>query len=287
MTTFTLFDALPNSLVVRLVAMTSGTHAPGIAPSSTPTPASTPTGVPTGVGATAPTPPVISPAGASLSPDATSGLGDFTWTQVVTLAGALIAAGGVILTLLFNAAKGRRDALATLYADALGAVAEYLEGPYRILRKDGVATTRVAITGKISDVKTAIDHNQALLRLHADLGVADAYDAFVRAAKDEAGKQMHEAWKADPVTTDEGVNLYVPLPRGDSEAARARLLAVMQADLARRWYNPKSNSRYDAAVAAVTAATNTAAIAAATSSPAATPPNAQPDSAPSPNPTNH
>jgi hypothetical protein len=31
-----------------------------------------------------------------------------------------------------------------------------------------VDRTRVAITSKISDVKTAIDHNQALLRVHAD-----------------------------------------------------------------------------------------------------------------------
>lgn len=245
-----LLDVLPHALTTRLVLLTTG-HGPGTAPFMAPAPVATPTGAltgaPAGVG-TAPATPALGPVGGPLGQDTSSGLGDFTWTQVVTLAGALIAAAGVVITLLFNAAKSRRDALATLYADALGAVAEYLEGPYRILRKDGTATTRVAITSKLSDVKTAIDHNQALLRLHADPGVADAYDAFVQAAKDEAGKQMHAAWKAAPVTTDEGVNLHVSLPRGDSEAARARLVAVMQADLRRRWY--KSDKDYRAAVAA-------------------------------------
>lgn len=265
MTPITLLGALPDALATRLVLMTTGHHPPGTAPS--PTPVATPTDA-----ATAPAAPAVAPTVGPVAPGATSGLGDFTWTQFVTLTGALIAASGVIITLLFNAAKSRRDALATLYADALGAVAEYLEGPYRILRKDGTATTRVAITSKLSDVKTAIDHNQALLRLHADPGVADAYDAFVRAAKDEAGKQMHAAWTADPVTTDEGVNLHVPLPRGNSEAARARLVAVMQADLKRRWYNRGSHSRYDKAVAAV----------AASAAKAQQPSNAAPSAGPDP-----
>jgi len=58
---------------------------------------------------------------------------------------------------------------------------------------------------------------QALLRLHAAEGVADAYDAYVQAAKKEAGAQMHEAWEAPPVTSDTAVNLHVPLPRGNSQ----------------------------------------------------------------------
>lgn len=182
--------------------------------------------------------------------DNTSGLGDFTWANVVTLGGAVLAATGVILTLVINAARSRRDDLKTLYADALGAVAEYLEGPYRILRKDGEKSTRFALTSKLSDVKTAVDHNRALLRLHAAPGVADAYDMFVKAAKGEAGKQMHDAWLVPPVTTDGGVNLDVSLPRQNSDAARAQLIEVMQSHLARRAYRPKSRRRYTDAVSA-------------------------------------
>ena len=241
----------------RVVVMTTS-HAASLTPSPSATPSAAPNLPPNGAtpasglhgASTGTVDPFPATAGTGSTP-APHGLGDFTWTQVVTLLGALIAAGGVILTLLVNASRSRRDNLTTLYANALGAVAEYLEGPYRILRKDGEKATRFAITSKLSDVKTSIDHNQALLRLHADDGVADAYDAYVRAAKEEAGKQMHEAWKVPPVTTDEGVNLNVSLPRGDAEAARARLVEVMQADLHRRWWSRTSKDRYRGAVRAV------------------------------------
>jgi hypothetical protein len=243
---FTHFGALPDALAVRLVTL-AGPHS---------SPSGSPTAAATGSPSVLPSPvPGVPTTVVVQTTDSNSGLGDFGAAQIVTLTAALIAVSGVIVTLLFNAAKSRRDALATLYADALGAVAAYLEGPYRILRKDGENATRFAITSKLSDVKTSIDHNQALLRLHARDGVADAYDAFVMAAKVEAGKQMQTAWEAPPVTTDEGVNLRVALPRGDSEAARDRLLAVMQADLSRRWYSRSSKERYDEAVQAVADAT--------------------------------
>lgn len=192
------------------------------------------------------------------SSSAGGGLGDFTWTQVVTLAGALMAAAAVVLTLVVNARRARRDALATLNANALGAVADYLEGPYRILRKDGTASTRFAITSKLSDVKSAIDHNQALLRLHAKAVVADAYDDYVRTVSWEAGRQMHDAWNAEPVTTDAGVNLNVKLPHDASSAALARLCEVMQADLHWHWYRPKSWERYTRAVKATSDARDSA-----------------------------
>lgn len=180
------------------------------------------------------------------------GLGAFTWTQVVTLSGALIAAGAVVLTLLVSAGRARRENWATLYADALGAIAEYLEGPYRILRKDGASSTRLAITARLSDVKTAIDHSQALRRLHCHAGVADAFDQYVTVAKQEAGQQMHDAWLVDPVTADAGMNLDVALPRDRSTAARDLLVEVMQAHLRRRWYSKSSPARYNAAVTAAT-----------------------------------
>lgn len=181
------------------------------------------------------------PGGTSItSKGGLDGLGDFTWTQAVTLAGALVAASMVVLTLIINAARARRDALAALYAEALGAVSDCLEGPYRILRKDRTATTRFAITNQLSGVKSAIDHHQAMLRLQAPPHIADAYDDYVDAAKREAGRQMHDAWLKDPVTTDARVNLGVSLPRTNSDAARGRLCNLMQADQRYRWFKPWS-----------------------------------------------
>lgn len=182
------------------------------------------------------------------------GLGDFTWAHVTVLAASLIAATGVGATLRANAANARRQNLTTLYGDALGAVAEYLEGPYRILRKDGEASTRFAITNKLSDVKTNIDHHQALLRLHAEPLVADAYDHYVNIAKTEAGTQMHDAWEAPAVIQDADVNLDTPLPRDASEQARALAVEMMQAHLRHRWYHADARQRYATAERAVRAA---------------------------------
>ena len=182
------------------------------------------------------------------------GLGDFTWAQVVVLAGALIAATGVGATLRANANNARRQTLTTLYGDALGAVSGYLEGPYRILRKDGEASTRFTLTSGISDVKTSIDHHQALMRLHADPVVADAYDHHVAVAKTEAGVQMQIAWEAPPVKRDTDVNLHTPLPRGNTDAALKVVAEVMQAHLRRRWYHAETRRRYNSAARKVTAA---------------------------------
>lgn len=181
------------------------------------------------------------------------GLGDFTWAQVAVLAAALIAATGVGATLRVNANNARRQTLTTLYGDALGAVAGYLEGPYRILRKDGEATTRFTLTSGISDVKTSIDHHQALMRLHADPVVADAYDHYVAVAKTEAGVQMHIAWDAPPVKRDTDVNLHTPLPRGATDAALKVVVEVMQAHLRRRWYHAETRRRFNTAARAVNA----------------------------------
>lgn len=171
------------------------------------------------------------------------GLATFPWAQVVPIVAALIAAVGVAATLYINAARARRETLATLYGDALGAVAAYLEGPYRILKKDGTHQTRLAITSKLSDVSTSIDHHRALMRLHAPPMVADAYDHFVSTARGEAGKQMSAAWDVAPVTTDAGVNLGTALPRVESDKAQRIVLEMMQAQLRYRWYSAQTRDR--------------------------------------------
>lgn len=206
--------------------------------------------------------PTIGPATTPLNPADTAS-GGLPWLDFIPI-GAVIALAGVVLTLWVNAARARRDALATLYGDSLGAVAEYLEGPYRILKKDGTPGTRFALTSKLSDVSTSIDHQGALLRMHAPAEVAGAFDFYVREVRREAGRQMSRAWEKAPVTTDAGINLGEGLPREKSHAARKVVLDLMQAHIHRRRYNPRSCSRYKTCVQqAQQAASDTAAANAA------------------------
>ena len=164
--------------------------------------------------------------------------------QTATLTAALIAVLGVVATILTTSARARREHKADLYAQALGGVADYLEGPYRIRRKDGTPAHRNAITAALSDVKSLIDHSQELLRLHAPMGVADAYDDYVTAARVEAGQQMYDAWTLPNIVNDADVNLHVPYERTLSNQYRAQVVHVMQADLARRRWSTWRLIRY-------------------------------------------
>jgi hypothetical protein len=60
-----------------------------------------------------------------------------------------------------------------------------------------------------------------------------AYDAYVLAARTEAGQQMTTAWRSGPTKRDRDVPLGSPLPRAATDAARVTLLAAPNADLDR------------------------------------------------------
>ncbi|SFF61659.1 hypothetical protein [Blastococcus tunisiensis] len=125
----------------------------------------------------------------------------------------------------------RRQQRATFYAEAVRAVEDYLEAPYRIRRRDGSAAARRELTQHVSDVKSRISFYTAWMAIHSTDAVAGTYEAFVRAAQYEAGQQMTAAWRSRPTKKDRAVPIGSPLPRTGADAARAKLLTVMEADL--------------------------------------------------------
>jgi Tfp pilus assembly protein PilE len=161
--------------------------------------------------------------------------------DVATFAGAIatvlvgiIAAVIAVKTYKTQQKETRRQQKATFYAEAVRAVEDYMEGPYRILRKDGSAESRRAITQHISDVKSRISFYTGWMAIHGTTEVRAAYDAFVTAAQREAGPQMTAAWDAKPVKKDKDVPLRTaPLQRTATDAARTQLLAILKADLDR------------------------------------------------------
>jgi hypothetical protein len=62
----------------------------------------------------------------------------------------------------------------------------------------------------MSDIKAQIAFHQAWLQVEAPM-VAEAYDDFVRAAQEEGGTQMQQAWKEPLRDTDAAMNLGVSL----------------------------------------------------------------------------
>jgi hypothetical protein len=126
----------------------------------------------------------------------------FSWNEGATIVAAFGAAAIAAIIAVVGYGRQRkaerRAERATLYGHAIAAVEEYLESSYRIRRRDDTIESRVAMTSAISDTKTKISLDQALLEMHAPTAVSDAYNAFVAAAQREAGPQMTAAWKAHP-----------------------------------------------------------------------------------------
>jgi hypothetical protein len=159
----------------------------------------------------------------------------FGWSTagpiIAAVTAATIAATIAVVGYTRQRRAERRAERANLYAQAIAAVEDYLEAPYRIRRKDGTATTRHAITSHISGVKSRISLHQALLELHAPTAVWTAYDAFVKAAQEEAGPQMTDAWHAPRIKADTQVPLGVGYDRTNSNTTRSTVIAAMKADL--------------------------------------------------------
>lgn len=146
-----------------------------------------------------------------------------------------IALGGVLVAFagyLFHHHQARRERKMRAFADALGAVAEYQELPYRIRRRQGAdATTRAAIAERVSDIQVKVAFHQAWLEIESE-AVADAYRTLVAAARREAGAHMSAAWQEPILADDAAMSLGTGYASPGTDAARAGCLSVMRAHLA-------------------------------------------------------
>jgi hypothetical protein len=148
-------------------------------------------------------------------------------TVIAAVIAALVAVTGYMLT----QAQGRRERRAREFADALTAVEEYLEAPYRIRRRQAATPeARDALTNALSDLQARIAHHRAWLHVEAP-AVAQAYDALIAAARSEAGVQMKDAWNSAPLTSDADMNLKVAYQHPNSDAERDKVIAVMRQNL--------------------------------------------------------
>lgn len=148
-------------------------------------------------------------------------------TVIAALIAAVVAVAGYMLT----QAQTRRERRAKEFAQALAAVEEYLEAPYRIRRRQAATPeARDALTNALSDLQARIAHHRAWLHVEAP-AVAQAYDALVAAARSEAGVQMIEAWNTAPPTKDADMNLKVAYQHPSSDDERAKVIALMRQNL--------------------------------------------------------
>jgi hypothetical protein len=155
------------------------------------------------------------------------------------MATAIIAAIVAVKAYKTQQREQRRQQRVTFYADAVRAVEDYAECPYRIRRRDGSAEARREITQYISDVKSRISFYTGWMAINGTDEVRTAYDNFVKAAQTEAGKQMTAAWLDKPTKRDRDVPIGAALPRTATDTARDDLLEAMRNDVAfkGRWWS--------------------------------------------------
>src|ERR1022692_1459120 len=89
----------------------------------------------------------------------------WTWAQTAAVVAALIAiAGGVVIAALtygLNQRVARRERQAKSFADALTAIEDYAEMPYRIHRRRATREARHDLTEQISQIQSRIAFHQA------------------------------------------------------------------------------------------------------------------------------
>lgn len=134
-----------------------------------------------------------------------------TVTISAPVVGAAIGLAGIVIGLWINGDRAERQRRRDLHARALAAVIEYGEMPFMIRRRraedDQRSAERIRLSDRFSRVKAEIATCQVLLAADGDNRISTAYDKLVETARDTAGQEAHEAWKALPISSDPEMNM--------------------------------------------------------------------------------
>ncbi len=181
----------------------------------------------------------------------------WTWAQTALLLAGLVSVAGalisVALTYGLHQRAARRERHSRVFAEALTAIEDYAEMPYRIRRRPRELSAQHELTEQISQIQSRIAFHQAWLWMEAP-SVAEPYAELVRATKAQAGTQMKEAWLKPTARKAAQFNLTVAYDRDKINAARSRCIDAMRGALGRgRLPAPSPGTRAGPAGPAVTA----------------------------------
>jgi hypothetical protein len=133
------------------------------------------------------------------------------WSILIPLVGALIGLIGVLLTLWVNGDRAERTRRRQLHARCLAAVLAYREMPFMVRRRraedEERSAERVRLSSHLSAVQTELSTCAHLLGAAGPDWLASEYQQLVSIARATAGREAHEAWKAEPITDDSEMNM--------------------------------------------------------------------------------
>jgi hypothetical protein len=160
----------------------------------------------------------------------------WTWAQTALLLAGLVSVAGALISVAFtyglNQRAARRERHSRVFAEALTAIEDYAEMPYRIRRRPRGLSAQHELTEQISQIQSRIAFHQAWLWIEAP-SVAGPYAELVRATKTQAGTQMKEAWLKPTARKAAHFNLTAAYERDKINTARSRCIDAMRDALGR------------------------------------------------------
>jgi hypothetical protein len=147
--------------------------------------------------------------------------------------GAAIAFVGVLIGLRVNGDRAERQRRRELHGRALAAMCDYGEMPFVIRRRrcepEWRSAERVRISDHFSAVKAEIATCQVLLGADGHRRIADAFSELSSIARSCVGREAHDAWKEEPISSDAEMNMGSVFERID---AFRKELSRFEAELA-------------------------------------------------------
>jgi hypothetical protein len=127
-----------------------------------------------------------------------------SWAALIT---GIVAGLVAVMGFLFNQIANRRERKSKVYAEALTALKEYTELPFRIRRRaSSSGDTRAVLGEKISDVLSQLGFYYAWLQIDS-YEVGMAYQDLVDQTKRFGGRYRAAAWKGPLIARDEDATL--------------------------------------------------------------------------------
>ncbi len=147
----------------------------------------------------------------------------WTTAAIATVVASLVSGSIALLTFWASGVRQERARRQQLYADALAVLVAYREFAYVIRRRraplpgheEVAGEERVRISEALREVQKDLVYLKAWIKAERVDEVADRYEELVAHTRRIAGGYMREAWKADPLDNDSGMNIpdidYEPL----------------------------------------------------------------------------
>lgn len=162
----------------------------------------------------------------------------WTTAAIATVVASVVSGVIALLTFWATAVRQERSRRQQLYADALAALVAYREFAYVIRRRRAAppgqeqiaGEERVRISEALRGVQKDLAYFTSWIKAEPTSDVATKYDELVSQTRRIAGGYMRDAWNAEPLGDDGGMNIpdidYTPLADYEQaylEAARDSL----------------------------------------------------------------